>query len=338
MRRTTYFGLAAGLLALVLYSAFWFIVAGRIEDGFGAWARSLRAQNLDLTWRGIRVAGFPAAFRIELSEARLRGVAAADAGAVQVPLLAGSARPWNFRVWHLAAPDGLSAMAGSPDRPQATLHAASAAGSVALGAEGGAAAWLDLDAPAIDTGTRFAARDAELWLSLPKHPPRTHGEKAIGVALDIRGLTLPVAPAPFRNPLDDIAFGVTLFGPVPAAPPREAAAAWRDAGGILDLDHLAAHWGVLAMTGSGTLALDRQLQPIGSFSGAIEGYGELLEGLVAAGQLRLNEARIAQLALAMLAKTGPDGKPRLATSFTLQDGEMYLGPVKLGKAPRIEWP
>ena len=39
----------------------------------------------------------------------------------------------------------------------------------------------------------------------------------------------------------------------------------------------------------------------------------------------------------MLAKAGPDGRPEIATSFTIQNGEMYLGPVKLGKAPRIDW-
>jgi hypothetical protein len=53
--------------------------------------------------------------------------------------------------------------------------------------------------------------------------------------------------------------------------------------------------------------------------------------------MRAGDARLARLALGMLAKAGPDGRPEIATSFTIQDGEMYLGPVKLGKAPRIDW-
>ncbi len=336
----TRLGLAAALVLFAVfgaYSAYWFVAAGRIEEGVGQWAGSLRAQNLDLSWNAIRVGGFPLAFRVELNEARLRDRATTPIAEVQAPLLSGSARPWNFRVWHLAAPDGLSATAGPAEQPAAKLSAHAASGSLAIGAEGGATLWLGLSQPSADAGVGLAARDADLWLSLPQHPPQTHAERAFGVALEVRGLTLPMVPVPFRNPVDEIALGATVMGRVPAAPPRRAAAAWRDAGGTIELDHFALRWGTLALTGSGTLALDPDLQPEGGFSGAIEGYDELMTALVAAGRLRAGEARLARLALTMLAKAGPDGRPQIATSFTLQNGEMYLGPVKLGKAPRIAW-
>jgi hypothetical protein len=44
------------------------------------------------------------------------------------------------------------------------------------------------------------------------------------------------------------------------------------------------------------------------------------------------------MALAMLARPSPDGRPRISTPFTIQNGEMYLGPLRLGPAPRITWP
>jgi hypothetical protein len=329
-------GLAIAVLLFAVfgaYSAYWFIAAGRLEDGLGLWAQSLRRQNLDLSWKALRVGGFPLTLRVELSEARLRNGAAAPATELRMLLLSGSARPWNFRVWHLDAPDGLSAIAGSV----ATLRAHAATGSVAIGAEGGATLWLDLIEPAADAGVHLAARDAYLWLILPSHPPQTHTERAVGIALDVRELTLPAVPVPFRNPVDEITLGATVMGAIPAAPPRRAAAAWRDSGGTLELDHLALRWGALRVTGSGTVALDPDLQPIGGFSGAIEGYEELLTALVAGGRLRAGDARLARLGLAMLAKAGPDGRPEIATSFTIQNGEMYLGPAKLGKAPRIVW-
>ena len=341
MRRPTRFGLAAAVLLVAVfgaYSAYWVVTAGRIEDGFGRWAGSLRAQNLDLSWRAIRVGGFPLVFRVTLSNARLRDTAAIPVAQLQVPLLSGSARPWNFRVWQLRAPGGLSAIAGPADKPKATLNAKTATGTVAIGEDGGAAIWLGLDAPAIASGVTLAARGADIWVNLPPQPPQTHTEPAIGLALKLRDVTLPAVPAPLRNPLDELSLGVTVRGAISAAPPRQAAAAWRDAGGTLELDHFALRWGTLATTGSGTLALGPDLQPIGAFSGAIEGYDELVAALVASGQLPAGEARLARLALGVLAKPGPDGRPQIATSFTLQDGEMYLGPVKLGKAPRIAWP
>src|SRR5216684_7654104 len=66
MRRPTRLGLAVAVLLVAIcgaYGAFWFVVAGRLEDGVTQWAQSLRAQNLDLSWRSIRVGGFPLAFR-----------------------------------------------------------------------------------------------------------------------------------------------------------------------------------------------------------------------------------------------------------------------------------
>ena len=53
--------------------------------------------------------------------------------------------------------------------------------------------------------------------------------------------------------------------------------------------------------------------------------------------MRATDAGLARLALAVLAKAGPDGEPQIATAFTIQNGQMFLGPAKLGKAPRIAW-
>jgi hypothetical protein len=69
----------------------------------------------------------------------------------------------------------------------------------------------------------------------------------------------------------------------------------------------------------------------------VSGFDQLLSALVASGRIKASDARIARLALAMLAKAGPEGRPEISTSFAIQDGQMYLGPAKLGPAPRIDW-
>jgi hypothetical protein len=85
------------------------------------------------------------------------------------------------------------------------------------------------------------------------------------------------------------------------------------------------------------LALDSDLQPMGAVSGAVEGYDELMNALVAAGRMKASDARLARIGLAMLAKAGPSGRPAITASFTVQNGEMFLGPAKLGAAPKIPW-
>jgi hypothetical protein len=148
---------------------------------------------------------------------------------------------------------------------------------------------------------------------------------------------VPVAPPEFSKTVDELGFGVTLMGALPAGPPKEAAAAWRDSGGTLELDHLDLRWGAIGVSGSGTLALDADLQPEGSVSGAISGYDQLLNALVAGGRVKASDARMARLALSMLAKPGPGGRPEIATSFAIQNGQMLLGPARLGPAPHIDW-
>jgi hypothetical protein len=197
--------------------------------------------------------------------------------------------------------------------------------------------WLALDGPRVKTIEQVGAKTADFWLILPPHSPATHTDSNVAFAADLHQVTLPQAPSPFRNLLDELAFGVTVKGAIPSGPPRQAAAAWRDDGGTAELDKFTLRWGQVVVTGSGTLALDSNLQPIGGFSGAVEGYDELMNALVAAGKMKPSDAQLARIGLAMLAKAGPDGRPAITMSFTIQNGEMFLGPAKLGPAPKISW-
>ena len=79
------------------------------------------------------------------------------------------------------------------------------------------------------------------------------------------------------------------------------------------------------------------MQPIAAFSGGIEGFGAILNALVAADQMTPEQAALVQIALTTLARPGPDGKPQITAPFTIQNGKMYLGPARLGTAPRIVW-
>lgn len=335
MRRGPLVGIIVIVLLIGAYCAYWFIAAGRIEGGIGAWAESLRRDNAELTWRAIRVGGFPFAFDVRLSDARIRATKA-PGGELNAPVISASARPWNFQDWRLEAPAGLNGAVGNNGEAQIKLAARNATGAVAPTGND-FTIWFTLDDLAADVPEHVTADKADLWLSLPGHAAQEHTERALGLAADLHRLNVSFAPAPFKGAIDELAFGATVLGPIPAAPPRQAAAAWRDSGGTIELDRFALRWASVAVHGSGTLALGPDLQPIGAFSGGVSGLDQLIDGLAQAGQLRMGDMTIARLGLAALAKPGPDGKPEIPTSFTLQNGQMYLGPLKLGPAPRINW-
>jgi hypothetical protein len=341
MRRRTRLGLAAIAVVLVLcgaYSLYWWIVANRIEDGVVAWQQSMRAQKIDASWQTIHIAGFPFQFRLALAGAALRDRALTPPPEVRLPELTGSAGPWDFADWRLDMPQGLAAgLAAAGRRPPVNLAARTAEGTVSLGREGATSLWLSLQDAKVEAGGRVPIKAADAWITLPANPPSTHTEPSLRLALDLRRVHLPAPPPILSDTIDELAFRVTVKGAVPDGPLVPAITAWRDAGGTLELDHLHLDWGGFGATATGTIALDQDLQPIGAFSGGIEGFGTILSALVEAGRLDTEAAALAQIALSALAKPGPDGKPQIMTSFTIQDGKMYLGPAKLGAAPRIVW-
>ena len=337
MRRVGIIILIAMLLLLLGgYTAAWFIIAGRVEASAAEATETLRAQNLDLSWQNLRVAGFPFSFRVELSQARLRATAVNPPVELRAPLLSAGTHPWGFRVWQLAAPEGLTVAAAGIE-PATSLEAQAMSGSLYAQSDGSAQLWFGLTQPVAAFGLKASARYADLWLNLPPHVPQSHIEPAGTVGIVAYALELPLVPPPLHNPVDQFGFSGTLMGSFPPGPAQQAAQAWRDQGGTVELENFALRWGSLAVDGSGTLALDSQLQPTGAFSGSVEGFNDLMNALVAGGQLRGSDARLAQIALSMLAKPGADGRPQISTSFTIQNGQMFLGPAKLGPAPRILW-
>lgn len=352
-RRSRLFGTPArrvgrgrGLFLLLLliflcagaYTAYWRIVAGRIRGEFTAWVQRARAKKLDISWQRLRVTGYPAAFRLKLEAASFRDTALSPTPVVRIPVLSGRARPWDLRDWRLAAPQGLSAeIAVAAGRGPIRLAAHAASGAVSVAPAGGAAIWLTLENTTAARRERAAIGLADAWIVLPAQPPRAHTRPLPGIGLHLQQVRLPVAAPPLGSTIDDLSAGLTVKGALPPGPLVRAISAWREGGGTIAVDHLRLHWGALGARGAGTLALNRDLQPIGAFSGAIEGYGEILTALVRSGRLHAQEAGLARLALTMLAKAGPDGRPEIATSFTIENGEMYLGPARLGPVPHIGW-
>jgi hypothetical protein len=341
MRRSTRLGLAFFVPLLLLfgvYSAYWRITAGQLGESVAAWAQNVRARQMHAAWRELRVGGYPFSFRVELKEAEISDGAITPSPRLRAPRLSGTARPWNLRRWRLEAADGLVAeVAGFAGWTPVALSARHATGSVTVDRDGGSKLSFDLDDLALAAAAPLSASSARLRITLPAQPPRTYREPDLSFSVSLHQTKLPVAVEPLGATIADLDFAVTVKGPVPAGPLPQVAAAWRDAGGTIELDALHFRWGALAANATGTLALDQNLQPVGGFSGAIEGYDRIIAALVAGGSLPADKAGVAQLALTMLAKAGPDGRPEIATSFTIQNGKMYLGPAKLGKAPHIDW-
>jgi hypothetical protein len=117
------------------------------------------------------------------------------------------------------------------------------------------------------------------------------------------------------------------------------AEAWRDGGGSLEITHLAMGWGPLGLTSSATLALDDQLQPMGSGNGRIVGYAETLDKFAAAGMLTKSAATAAKAVLSLMAGTSDTDEPSsVDVPLTLQYRTLSMRQVPLVRLPEVDWP
>ncbi len=161
----------------------------------------------------------------------------------------------------------------------------------------------------------------------------------VKIVLGLEGATL-LQPAnlPLGNLIKRIEIGAYVSGPLQPGRPSESLAAWRDAGGVLQIEKLFADWGPLAVTAEGTVALDGQMQPLFAGTATVRGYSEAIDALAQAGMMQPNQATGAKIALAAMAKPADDGGPPAAKlPLTIQDGFLFVGPIKLAQMPKILW-
>jgi hypothetical protein len=98
MRRSTVFRVLGVLLVLGIgvYTAFWWIAAGRIETEAVNWRETARQQGIEASWQGMRVTGYPLSFRLELTNAAVKDSTTTPPAELQAPLLTASIHPWDF--------------------------------------------------------------------------------------------------------------------------------------------------------------------------------------------------------------------------------------------------
>ena len=138
--------------------------------------------------------------------------------------------------------------------------------------------------------------------------------------------------------IGSIALDATLMGKVGSGGILPALTAWRDDGGILEIDRFALGWSRLVLDASGTFAFDIAMQPVIATQARLRGHNETLDALVGAGVLAPGESLMARMAFRLLERSGGPGKPdEIRIALTVQQGWLYVGPVRLLRLPPIRW-
>ncbi|HEV7370447.1 DUF2125 domain-containing protein [Arenibaculum sp.] len=323
-RRSILIALLVLLAAGAAYTAWWLHLAGLVRERVEAWAAEERARAGLVEYRDLEIGGFP--FRIAADTQAVRLVRP-DGTEWRGESAAAWARPWNPGEIHVA-------LAGTQSLvlPETELTAAGATGRISL------------EAGRFRSG-RFALRDVAVGLPGGRFraaglnvAATPTGPAATGISIGVAGLDLPEElEAPLGRTIEAADVEAVIEGPLPGRADPASILGWAEQGGALRVDAAELRWGPLGLAGQGRIGFDAALRPSGSLVTEAEGVEPALDALAATGALRERDAAIAKAALGLLTqRRASDGAPVVEATLTLQDGWLYLGPVRLLPLPPLD--
>jgi hypothetical protein len=344
-RRWPFVALALVLLLGGLHAALWAWATARLEEGAAAWAGLRRAEGWQVAHGPATRGGWPLSARLTLDGVALRR----DGIGWQAEHLTLDLSPGSPDRLRLGAGGRQALLAGDQAVP---MLAEGMVADLPLGPRGIGIAGLPRDA---------ALRAERLRLDLPAGPLELAalrldlasgdgagpGDPLVVLRGSVARVALPPglagmpALAALGPGLDRVSLDAALSGPWPglAGPPALRAARWRDGGGTLELRALEFGWGAARAGMTAALALDGALQPAGEGVLRLAGAGAVLDALREAGLIGRREASGAQLLLAMMQRSPPEGgPPRLDLPVVLERRALSLAGMALGRLPPLSWP
>lgn len=338
---------AALAFAAIAWSIGWALMAIHLRASIEDWMEHRRVVGDRLTHGDRVLTGFPLAIRFTFADVTWGRTDGPRRLETTTDSLAISARPWQPFTLRLAS---VGPVTGSWQAPSLSMAVTAAGATGAIRFEPGQLDRVELDlveAVAVDGDRRVIARAARLAVQADPTPT---ADTAAGAAL-AGGVatTLEVALAadaleptdiltphlPFEGPADG-RVRATVRGPLPISLDPAMLALWRDAGGVIDVDHFGLNWRPLDLTADGTVTLDGLLRPEGAATAEIRGLPAMIDRAVDQGLLAQDMASLLRLATAAFARTGSDGgSPSVRAPITIQGGRLNVGPIGILRVPSL---
>lgn len=334
MRRPYIVIIAAVVLLSLGWTGYWFWIRDRIAAEMELWIAARRAEGIEISDTGRRIGGFPMRLEVVVDQPKVSQPALWSWSA---PRLQVFIQPWNLT--HVIFDLGPAQVfewteAGLPRK--AALNGERALASAHFSRDGRLqTAAADLTKPVL-TDSSFGesrAERAQIHLRANHGETPERAEGSFGFAVQADKMRVPPAlMTPLGSEIAALKIVTTLPPPLPPIDRRQLAA-WRDAGGVVNVDQLEITWGPLDASANGTLTLDRDMRPLFSFGTSIRGFNPTVDAYTQAGLLKPNQASGLKMALTALAKPDAKGRPTAQIPIAGQDGRLYVGPFGVANLP-----
>ncbi len=323
------------VLVAAAWSGWWWLASTLLDRSLESWVIAQRTQGSQIHFGGPQFDGFPWRVHATLHDV---AITQPDGLTWHGPEVAIDAPLWRVNALHvhlvghqeIRLPAGLEPAAISADGAEGWLTLG--------GIQGFTEARLILSG--LDLAPASAAR-IELSASTPAGAVTAATDTGMMVTVAAERIQAPGVGSLALGPaIESLAATARVMGSPPRLEPASLSAWTRD-GGTLELDTASLHWGPLALGAEGTLALDHDLQPTGTLTAEVAGFGAAIDALVAAGWVKPKNAQTAKAVLAGFAQQ-PEGAQREADPtakipISLHDRFIHVGPFRLAPLPPVVW-
>ena len=330
------------------HAAAWYILADQLERGIARWADERRADGWMVKHGSVELGGYPLSWRAAIDSPELARQTGDPGFQWSGPAIVLTWEPWRPGDLGFEVTGSHDIALGTHRKLTKTnVTLAKGQGRLQFGPNG-ALQRLSLLLDGATLGTRpeqalLINRVRAVIDTTPAtqstSPAKPHLIPSVRLNGNIFGLTLPKGTvAPLGRTIGKLVLRGTIMGRIPPGRPADALSVWQKSGGTMEIGHLELGWASLIVQAGGTMALDSSLQPVGALTGKISGYNETADTLVTANLIKPGAAMVAKFALGALSRTPRGGgRPQIEVPLSLQEGWLYVGPVKLLRLPKIRW-
>ena len=329
----------SSVLVVGLWSLLWFGVASFAKKQIANWVADEALQGNAISFENVDLSGYPGRIILSYDNPEIR-TPAITAGTERAIITIKPWMPWQGNValggktsiaTAAAAANGEYNFSGSIEKFNLAVNPGDTLpDSINLDI-----AKLDL----VDSVSNLGFKADEIKINMVSNIAASQSSAAVKIAGRVANMVLPWGEdAPISNKIQMAEFSGKISGPLTVAGGINAIFKnWRDGGGRVIVDNIVVEGSPFALSGSGNIYLDENMQPSGHLTAKITGLLPTINRFRDAGLIRDSDAVVAKMTLAALSQKTSDGRSFLNLGVEVKENIIYLGPIAIGKMPPLTW-